>query len=223
MAEKQFVPFDTVRFESPIWNMVPVHGKPILIIELRNDLTRNVSFSAFDFNSQKFLWRDMVLPEKWWVTLMGVTDDTVWMKVFDSADNPDKSSLVSISLANGKIVDSTDSFVSLPEETLRPAQYLDGEEEFEVVKNFLQKKLQVAPKLGAEYLAYENFIFISYYKGNPASFVNSFSVFTQQGKFVFEEEIGTNLKGIGWNTFFIVNDRVFFVKNKMELVTFRIV
>ena len=223
MAEKQFVPFDTVRFESPIWNMVPVPGKPILIIELRNDLTRNVSFSAFDYSNQEFLWREVVLPEKWWVTLLGATGDVVRMKVFESSDNPDKTSFLNIILNSGELVSTTESFTALPDEALRPAQYLDGEEEFEVVKNFLQKKLQVTPKLGAEYLVHGNYIFISYYKGNPASFVNSFSVFTQQGKLVLEEEIGTNLKGIGWNTFFIVNDRVFFVKNKMELVTFRIV
>jgi hypothetical protein len=92
-----------------------------------------------------------------------------------------------------------------------------------VVKKFLQKKLQVVAELGAEYLAHDNFIFISYYKGTPASFVNSFCVFTTEGVFVMDEEIGTNLKGIGWNTFFIVDDCLFFVKNKMELVTFRIV
>jgi Tfp pilus assembly protein PilZ len=42
-------------------------------------------------------------------------------------------------------------------------------------------------------------------------------------KLIWSEEIGTNLKGMGIGTFFIAHHYCIFVKNKTELVTFRIV
>ncbi|MDZ7646033.1 MAG: hypothetical protein U5K54_01985 [Cytophagales bacterium] len=54
-------------------------------------------------------------------------------------------------------------------------------------------------------------------------FTNALGCFNKAGELLWQDEIGTNLKGIGINTFFIAYDYLFFVKNKTELVTFRIV
>jgi hypothetical protein len=106
---------------------------------------------------------------------------------------------------------------------VQPFQYLDGEPDFETVKAFLKSKLEIAPRLGAEYLEYGDRIIISYYLGDPAAFVNRLVIFNSMGEYLYQEEIGTNLKGIGINTFFIASGCLFFVKNRTELVTFRIV
>lgn len=224
MAEKPFGDLCVERFDVPVWNVMPASAQPLLIIENRDDQKRIATFSAWNYETLKFVWRDVMLSEKWWLTLCAVENEAVVLKVFDSTDNPDKTSFQRIALNSGEVLKNSNSEIASVEQHVQyPAQYLDGEADFEVVKNFLLKKLKVNALLGAEYLEAGDFIFISYYKGTPASFVNSFCVFDGGGRCLFDEEIGTNLKGIGWNTFFIASGRVFFVKNKMELVTFRIV
>jgi Domain of unknown function (DUF4905) len=215
----------SVILSSPVWNLLPFAGKPLIVIEQRDEQKRVASFSAFDFENQRFLWRDVVLPEKWWLNLAGVTHDQVVLKVFESTENPDKTSFLFLSIQDGKVIDpkGKQNNVSYTNDTVQPFQYLDGEADFETVKNFLKAKLESTPKLGVEYREYANHIIISYYTGDPAAFANQLAIFNLQGECLYKEEIGTNLKGIGINTFFIASGYLFFVKNRTELVTFRIV
>lgn len=224
MSEKLFTSTCSQLFKSAIWNVVPVPGKTILIIETRDEATRKVFFSAFDYQQNRFLWQDIALSETWWVTLCGVHLGVVILKVFESTDNPDKTSFRGLSVSDGKpVAVEASSIERKDEDVIRPHQYISGEADFEIVCQFIGRKLDIIALLGAEYLEWDKYIFISYYKGSPASYVNCFSVFDLEGKLLLNEEIGTNLIGIGWNTFFIVSGHLFFVKNKTELVTFRIV
>jgi len=215
----------SVTLSSLVWNLMPFAGKSLIVIEQRDELRRVVSFSTFDYENQRFLWRDVVLPEKWWVNLAGVTHDQVVLKVFESTENPDKTSFLFLSIQDGKVVDQKGKHNdwSYTNDTVQPFQYLDGEADFETVKNFLKTKLEITPRLGVEYREYANLIIISYYMGDPAAFANQVAIFNLRGECLYKEEIGTNLKGIGINTFFIVSGHLIFVKNRTELVTFRIV
>jgi hypothetical protein len=224
LSEKHLNPY-SVTLSAPVWNLLPFSGKPMLAIEQRDEVNRVASFSVFDYENQRFLWRDVVLSEKWWLNLAGVTKDHVVIKVFESTENPDKTSLLFLSVEEGKVADhafqQTDWLHT--NDTVQPFQYLDGEPDFETVKTFLKSKMEITPRLGAEYLDYAGYIIISYYVGDPAAFVNRLVIFNSLGEYLYQEEIGTNLKGIGINTFFIASGCLFFVKNRTELVTFRIV
>jgi hypothetical protein len=215
----------SVTLSAPVWNLLPLPGTSLMVIEQRDDVKRVASFSLFNFQLQQFLWRDVVAAEKWWLNLTRVTPDHVELKVFDNTENPDKTSLIFLSLKDGSLVHPTSEQMtwSHTNEALHPFQYLDGEPDFETVQSFLKSKLGVTSRLGVEYLEYENYILISYYAGNPAAFVNRLAIFNHQGECLYDEEIGMNLRGIGINTFFITSSYLFFVKNRSELVTFRIV
>lgn len=224
MSELHFKP-TSVTLSAPVWNLLPFEDRPLIVIEQRDEVKRVASFSLFDFENQRFLWRDVISSEKWWVNLAGVTPDHVVLKVFESTENPDKTSFLFLSLKDGQTMD----FIGQEKdwlhtnEIIQPFQYLDGEPDFETVKNFLKSKFIIAPRLGVEYLEHAGYMIISYYVGDPANFVNRITLFSTQGNCLYEDEIGTNLKGIGVNTFFIVSGYLFFVKNGTELVTFRIV
>jgi hypothetical protein len=205
--------------------MLPLAAKPVVVIELRDEVKRLVSFAAYHFIDHRFLWRDVVLSEKWWLNLMQTTRDHIVVKVFDNMENPDKTSLILLDVDTGKVL--PDQLHQINEahtiDTVYPFQYLDGESEFATVKEFLSANDKETPILGAEYLEYEGHLIISYYVGAPAKFINRLAIFGGKGECLYEEEIGTNLKGLGVNTFFITSGYLFFVKNKTELVTFRIV
>ncbi len=215
----------SVTLSAPVWNLLACDGNPWMVIEHRDEVRRVASFSLFDFKNQRFLWHDVVMPEKWWLYLAGVSTDHIVLKVFESTENPDKTSFLFISIKDGTVksqnAQGTDR--QHTNSTVQPFQYLAGEPDFETVKKFLNSKLKIVPKLGAEYLEHGGFIIISYYVGDPAAFKNRIVLFNAQGDCLYENEIGMNLKGIGVNTFFIASGYLFFVKNRTELVTFRIV
>ncbi len=210
--------------EELIWNLMPVPGKPWMVVEVRNEQRRKVHFLCWDYRSNSQVWQTEKLPESWWITLISVGDEVALLKIFESTENPDRTRWYPISVSTGTALPlPPDLKHNYTIELIRPFQYLAGESDFDKVKSFLTEQMNCTPVLGLEYLESQNLIFISFYHGNPAEFANTLAVFSLQGSLQWQEEIGMNLKGIGVNTFFLVADRIFFVKNKSELVTFRIV
>lgn len=203
-----------------IWNLLPVPEGEYVVMEERNDTTRKVTFACIT-TSGKLLWRNTNLPETWWVNLIHVTQHHVLLRIFENTTNPDVVQTIALNVKNGEQA-------TLPElehtiDALRPFVYLQGEPEFDTVQKFLLQKLNTNIFLGVEYLPVKDFIFIAYYSGQPAHFTNVLACFRHEGSLLWSEEIGTNLKGMGIGTFFIATNTLFFVKNKTELVTFRIV
>ncbi|MBN8649801.1 MAG: DUF4905 domain-containing protein [Cytophagales bacterium] len=204
-----------------IWNLIPAPEAGCMVIEERNDATRKVAIACVSFTG-KLHWRNVNLPESWWINLNAVTNTQVMLRLFESTANPDAVRLIALSLTTGEVSEiAPESAHTI--QPLRPFVYVQGEPEFETVQKFLQQQLRQMAFLGAEYLETESQIFISYYTGQPAVFTNVLACFGRDGKLHFTEEIGTNLKGMGVGTFFIETNTLFFVKNKTELVTFRIV
>jgi hypothetical protein len=224
LPEKQLVRHSVI-CPAPIWNLLPAPEQPWVVMELRDEAKREVSFSLWDYQAQRFLWQNRVLPEKWWITLSGVDTERAWLKVYESTDNPDVISFQALHLKTGFVEEADVSNLSFPDTNIlvRPFQYLDEEEEFASVKEFLKRRLHANAMIGCEYLESGEHVFISFYEGAPARYVNRLAAFSKEGRCFFDEEIGTNLRGIGWNTFFIAAGTLFFVKNRTELVTFRIV
>lgn len=223
MPEKPFHRH-SVQLNAPLWNMLPVPGKSLLVWEERNDVSRKVTFSAWDYEQRKFAWQNKKLAEAWWVNLSFVTPAHAWIKEFENTENPDKTKWHALSIASGEREDIAEpETVSHTNELIHPFQFLAGEADFEMIKRFLQDKLGIAPLLAIEYREEYEHIFISYYHGQPAAFLNHLACFSKAGELVWEEEIGMNLKGIGVNTFFLGSGNLFFVKNRTELVTYRIV
>ncbi len=214
----------SITLEATLWNVLPVPGKSWVIAEVRNDNTRQVSFIAVDYKNETIVWRADSLAETWWINLVRVTSDQVQLKIFENTSNPDKTCWQVLALETGLITNEEPKIeAEHTNEVIRPFQYLAGEDDFETIKNFLNERLKVLPILGIEYVEYAEVVLISYYFGRPGEFTNMLACFKRTGDLLWQEEIGTNLKGIGVNTFFLVANQLFFVKNKTELVTFGIV
>jgi hypothetical protein len=224
LHEKHFHPV-SVQLSAPVWNLLALPDTPMVVMEQRDEIKRLASFSLYDYVDKKFLWQDVVLTEKWWINLVRVTPEWIVLQVFESTENPDNTSLRFITVKEGRVVTDPpdEKHPAHTNDAEYPFQYLAGEPDFDTVKKFLTVKFDVTPVLGVEYLEYADRVFISYYVGNPAAYTNKLAIVTPQGNCLYEEEIGTNLRGIGINTFFISSGYLFFVKNKTELVTFRIV
>lgn len=212
----------SLNLEGTIWTMMPVPDRSLLVIELRNEIQRRVTFLAYDYEANQVIWHQQTLPEPWWINLSWVSNGQAFLKVFEDTNNPDRTHLLALNLESGEPEAAAEAGAHTNPARL-PFHYGEGEPDFGTVKNFIVQQVGIIPFGGLEYLEYGTTVLISFYHGQPGQYINTLAGFSTTGKLLWKQEIGMNLKGIGVNTFFMVGDRLFFVKNKSELVTFRIV
>lgn len=119
----------------------------------------------------------------------------------------------------------TDRIISAQEATpdaIRPHQYLPEHQYFETVRIFLEQKFNLSPVMALEYLEHDSIVFISFYV-QESGLANYLMMISAEGSLLKKEKLDEQLKGIGLGTFFILSGCVFFVKNKAELVSYKIV
>jgi len=105
---------------------------------------------------------------------------------------------------------------------IRPFQYTDTTRYFSTVQTFLRSKLNLSAVVALEYLEHETLIFISF-NVNENGLANYLLVLSADGDVLLHEKLDEPQKGIGLDTFFILNGCLFFVKNRRELVSYSIV
>lgn len=97
MADK--LPFKfSHRFNGSVWNIVAVSEQQLLILEIRDQTTKSVSFDALDVATGNFLWRELRLEESWWVNLTAATGDTMLFTIYLEQQNPDKKGILAYHL-----------------------------------------------------------------------------------------------------------------------------
>jgi hypothetical protein len=231
----------------------------IIILEVRNSATKIVEFSALNLDTHKFLWKEKVLDEPWWINLSAVASDIVLFTLYTDTNNPDKKAALAYQLANvelmwwnndfsisavagnvvigyaekygkremmldirtGKEIEQTDIRPKTTEIVLRPQQYTADHAYFQTVKTFFNQKFNLSPITALEYLEYDSLIFISCYL-QENELANYLFIISADGNLLLKERLGEHLKGIGLDTFFVLSGCVFFVKNKGELVSYKI-
>lgn len=84
--------------------MLAVETENRLILEVRDDLKFSVTFSMLDYARNNFIWKDVSLPESWWVSLAAANKSTVLLNRFiNKGGNPDHKSLIALDANTGTI------------------------------------------------------------------------------------------------------------------------
>jgi hypothetical protein len=110
----------------------------------------------------------------------------------------------------------------LMEEVGRPEQYLDNNAYFSTVKTFLSRQFNLVPVIALEYLEHDSNIVVSFY-AQEAGLANYLLIISAEGELLLKEKLGDKLSGIGIDTFFVLSGCLIFVKNKIELHSYRFV
>lgn len=105
---------------------------------------------------------------------------------------------------------------------LKPVQYLEGTAYFDTVKVFLADRLNFSALSSLEYLETDSCIIVSGYT-EENGLVNYLLVLSRKGDLLFKEKINGPVKGIGFETFFVLGGCLFFVQNKVELVSYKLI
>jgi hypothetical protein len=159
------------------------------------------------------------LKLKWWNNDFSISEvGNGYVKGFTS-----KLGLKELVLSSDAGVEYTMS-PSAPKESpvVKPVQYAEGMEYFETVKTFLAERLNLSAVSALEYLEAEKKIFISYYQEEDKGLANYLLVLSSAGDVLLREKLDGPVKGIGLDTFFILRGFLIFVRNKAELVSYKI-
>lgn len=101
-----------------------------------------------------------------------------------------------------------------------PFYYPEDHAYFATVVAFLSQFLHIHPVKGCEYLEHQRAILISYYIYEEKSLANYLLVIDKAQKILLHDKIGSQLEGIGTDTFFVVKNRLIFIKEKHQLISY---
>jgi hypothetical protein len=205
--------WDSLTFEEPWWiNLSAVEGDiAFFTVYTETNNPDQKSLLAYRLSTRSIIWwqNDFSLVS---VSEKGVTG---YSHKFGLKE-------LYLDIESGRVVAAGNE---LPQQNLlaiRPFHYRAGEKEFETVKTFLRKIVRQEAELGIDYLETDRFIFISCYV-RETGLANYLIVLSLDGEVLLNEKAGENLKGIGIDTFFLLEGSLFFVKNKCELVRYKLI
>lgn len=202
-----------VLFDEPWWISLSASSGEFLIFTIYLETNNPDKKGVFAYHIDK---RKIV----WWNNDFSITS-LADGQVFGVTSKYGTRSIV-LDLASGREIGAGENTVKMNDAVIRPHQYLDDNEYFATVKTFLSRKFNFTPVIALEYMEHDSIIFISFYI-QDAELANYLLIVSADGEELMKEKLDEHLKGIGMDTFFVLSGCVFFVKNKVELFSYKIV
>lgn len=199
----------SVVFQNPIWGIVYNNETNSLIVDSRNEESKEIKVSQLEMNS--FEKNPTQIALVWWERLVGIKYGQLYSVKYESENDPSNYSLKQIDLATGK----KELIKDLPEissPSLEPALYEMDSEHHQTVAQFLAIELP----LPCEYLEFENNIIISYYLRSEQGF-ERFLLLLQDGQKKWKVKQDSQMKGFSSGAFFVIHDKLVFVRDRNEV------
>jgi hypothetical protein len=206
--------WENVQFDEPWWiNLSAVRGDVILLTHYTEAANPDQkSLLAYSISGRKLLWWQNDF------SLVSVNDIAVAGYSQKYGVKPLVLDIFTGKVINGDTLESPAQNLSV----IRPLHYREGESGFETVKKYLMRIGEKELISGVDYLEHAGFVVLSVYVQEDG-LANFLIVLDQEGTMVLREKAGGNLKGIGIDTFFILEGSLFFVKNKRELLRYKLI
>lgn len=213
LLTNQFL-WENVMFDEPWWiSLSAVSGDVILLTHYTEASNPDQkSLLAYDLKERKLLWWQNDF------SLASVNDTAVTGYSLKYGVKP-----LSLNVLTGKVIEeSVDTSAAQNLSVIRPLHYRENESGFVTVKKFMSRVIGKELVSGVDYLEYGSYVLMSVYV-QEEGLANYLFVLDAQGAVLLCEKAGGNLKGIGIDTFFILEGSLFFVKNKRELLRYRLI
>jgi hypothetical protein len=81
-----------------LWNTVVLADENVLLLEVRDNVRKRVTFSALHYGDDRFLWHNKVLEEPWWVALADAAEGKVLFTLYIDTNNPDRKGMLAYTL-----------------------------------------------------------------------------------------------------------------------------
>lgn len=201
-----------------------IHNKVLYLHSFADRQTgQPQGIQAFDAVSGELLWQNKSLR------YLGLGNDVL---VALPGTGPEPPKLVALDPLNGKILnaslDRQEAYEAmevqgslLAEQFEVPVQYREGDEYFNLLKDFIGQRLSATPVEAIDYLETADRIIVGYYfvitEGKMA---NHLAVFSRSGEFLAGEPLSKEMDEIGSEAFFRFRSKLFFIQDKYSLQSF---
>jgi len=184
-------------------------------------------YKDIQFPEHKRLWAFSEKGIKLWVdkglTFLGFSGDSLYG--FKNGEG-DAKRFYELDAATGKVKKEISAEVAMSilntadvnNYVENPIHYKADNQYYPRLAAFIEQLTGLKAVVAIDYLEYKNKIIISFYTIDNEKLASRIVIVSEDGVKEAEELTGTELSGIGIDTFFVFRDILFFVKNKKELV-----
>lgn len=237
-------------FDGKIWNLA--FGEKVVVLEIRDELKRQVFFSAINLTTNTFFWKDLQPEKSWWLSLVGVFGDFVFLHKYSNQSKPEALGLLVLDVKTGTLVHRFDDWIYFNTEEDKLILYRLDKDNLPIYK---EVEL-VLPKLKieennlinhyTETSEYFPLIFkflyhllkieaekaVDYLEVNDKIVISyyiykenqfhNYLLITNKEKEILLHDFINSSEGIGINTFSTKSDTLFYVKNQNQLIGYEI-
>ncbi|MFK7900565.1 MAG: hypothetical protein AB8B61_07385, partial [Cyclobacteriaceae bacterium] len=100
---------------------------------------------------------------------------------------------------------------------VKPIYYLPESDYYAEIQRSVSQLTKFDCEGVVEYLEYEDYVVLSFYVSANEVFTNHLFVIDPEGETIFSTILAQGMEGIGMNTFFFLNNQLWFTRNKTTL------
>ena len=89
-------------FQGKIWNTT--FGGNYSVLEIRDETTRQVSFSCINLLTGSILWENFRPEKSWWLSLVGIFDEFLFVHKYSSNQKPEPEGLLVLAIETGETI-----------------------------------------------------------------------------------------------------------------------
>lgn len=105
-----------------------------------------------------------------------------------------------------------------PDEVTTPIHYTSEDLHFKTLITYINNSFNKEAVHAVDYLEVNNKILISFYIYQGSKLNNEFILLSQEGEVLYTTVLDNELSGIGYGTFFVIKNMVYFIRNKKTLL-----
>lgn len=96
-------------FQGKIWNTT--FSDEYCVLEIRDDATRQVSFSCINLLNGNVLWENLQPEKSWWLSLVGIFDEYLILQKYSSNQKPEPEGLLILNVQTGEILERINDWI----------------------------------------------------------------------------------------------------------------
>ena len=96
-------------FQGKIWNST--FSEEYCVLEIRDELTRQVSFSCINLLTGKVIWEKLKPEKSWWLSLVGIFDEYLILHKYSSKQKPEPEAVLILNIQTGNTLERIDDWI----------------------------------------------------------------------------------------------------------------
>ena len=206
------IKIQSIKCNGIIWSVVVSNASDELVLDVRDTEKRTIEYTRLDLRS--FELSPLVSKGLFWKSTIETYDGNLFIAEYRDGNDP--SNQLFFKLKDGIREEINEEDIPYKKVAIQyPFLYGQGSDHFKTVCEYLG----LALPLSCEYMETGGKIILSYYLRSANGF-DRYLLLLENGEKVWKELQDSGTKGFASGAFFVLDNNLFFVKNKNEICTY---